>query len=149
MQLEVTTGLFVPGLENGPYEKNGKFREPPVLTCQGGIRTHQAMCLSLSQLGFSLVIPAQIFTAISVNTAHGFKADSGTLFALFIGKTSNHQKINEMPGKTNPTAKAGLPALLCQQHSLLPGQQGWKTPLVRSWGYETRHQTRMHDCCRK
>lgn len=37
--------LFVPGLENGPHEKKGKFREPPVLTCQGGIRMHQAMRL--------------------------------------------------------------------------------------------------------
>lgn len=27
-----------------------------------------------------------------------------------------------------------LPALPCQQHSLLPGQQGWKTPPIRSWG---------------
>lgn len=34
---------FLPGLENGPQEKQGKFREPPVLTCQGGIRTYQMM----------------------------------------------------------------------------------------------------------
>lgn len=43
---------------------------------------HRAMCLSLSQLCFPLVIPAQTLLAISVNTAHRFKADSGTLFAL-------------------------------------------------------------------
>lgn len=63
-------------------------------------------CASLSQLCFPLVIPAQTFMAISVNTAHGFKTDSGTLFALFIGNTSSHQKINETPGKTSHRAKA-------------------------------------------
>lgn len=115
-------------------KKKRKFREPPVLTCPGGIRMHQVMRRSLSQLCFPLVIPAQTFVVISINTAHGFKAAAGTMFALFIGNTSSHQKINETPGKTSCRAKAWwdsshLPVAprTAVPAALVPGQQGWKT----------------------
>lgn len=66
--------------------------------------------------------------ATSVNRAHRFKAGSGTLFALFTGNSSSHQKINETPGKTSCRARVWLDVCLG-----LP--QGF--PVLQSWFADT------------